>query len=374
MNTLRLLAYPFGICLVIATLLGAAQLTGNKLDQPSGAGGNGKPAAPSSPSAKTDGLVQTGTVTAEHDVLQFFLPSHLPAARVADVKVRDGQTVKAGELLIRFDSWQLQKDLQEAEAVVLALSSDYQTASLAKENHPKTIQLAEADVDHAKKQAARAKELTEAIQEKLVKAAQIQGTNNLRSIAEYPELVRVQGLQETAENLVKKSELQRDRVKLENPDFKVAALGYQVRAAEAKRDKAKEAVDRCQVYAEFSGTIERVAAHVGQVVYPQGRQPLFFLVPDGQRLVKVEVVPEFAHKIQGKEGMKVIVSDNTNANLTYEGTFERTGAAFLPKANGIDSVYGKPSNVLEVIVRVTDATPMGKPPLRVGQPVRVTFP
>ena len=93
------------------------------------------------------------------------------------------------------------------------------------------------------------------------------------------------------------------------------------------------------------------------------------------RLVRAEVVPEFAHKLAGSEGRKVVIYDNDNFNLTYEGTVERIGEAFLPRRFGSQDMTNLNANrVLECTIRVTDPAPAGKPPLRHGQPVRVSFP
>ena len=69
------------------------------------------------------------------------------------------------------------------------------------------------------------------------------------------------------------------------------------------------------------------------------------------------------------------ISDDSNTHLTYKGRVMRISDAFLPKPNGApDMINGKSNLVLNVEIEVLDATPAGKPPLRVGQPVRVSFP
>ena len=72
-------------------------------------------------------------------------------------------------------------------------------------------------------------------------------------------------------------------------------------------------------------------------------------------------------------GKKVTIYDNTDPKLTYEGTVERIGDAFLPKRRGGDALIPSDTLVLEALVIVSDPAPPGKPPLRVGQKVRVNF-
>jgi multidrug efflux pump subunit AcrA (membrane-fusion protein) len=364
MNSAKMIAYPVGICLLLATLIGARQLTGGKNEPAPGAG------AAAVPSKSVDGLVQKGTVAAEYDILAFYLPAHLPSGRVREILVKEGQAVKKGDTLMRFDDWVQQVELQEAEAAVQVALREKQVAETCQKQHAIQIQLAELAIKNAEKNRDKAKEIADAIKTTLQKAANVTGNQPYR---ENPDYLKAEGLADAAETVVTQKGKELELLKLTNPTTKVEEAHFQVQVYYAKAAKAKQALERCEVKADFSGVVEKVSALPGQVVYPQSRQPLFYIVPDGERLVKVEVVPEFAHKIRDKEQTKVVISDDSNASLTYEGIVLRVGSAFLPKTNGLDIVTGKPSSVLEVVVRVTDTNPAGKPPLRVGQPVRVMF-
>ena len=104
-------------------------------------------------------------------------------------------------------------------------------------------------------------------------------------------------------------------------------------------------------------------------------KPSIIVIPSGPRLVRAEVVPEFAHKMAGAEGRKVIIYDNDNFNLKYEGTVERISEAFLTRRFGSQDMMALNANrVLECTIRITDPAPPGMAPLHVGQPVRVSFP
>ena len=67
------------------------------------------------------------------------------------------------------------------------------------------------------------------------------------------------------------------------------------------------------------------------------------------------------------------IYDDTNFALTYEGTVRRVADSFLPKRGADVALTVSPTRVLEVEIDIADPAPAGKPPLRVGQPVRVSF-
>ncbi|MGL4419326.1 MAG: HlyD family efflux transporter periplasmic adaptor subunit, partial [Gemmataceae bacterium] len=157
----------------------------------------------------------------------------------------------------------------------------------------------------------------------------------------------------------------------------VAKAAAAITVASAKVAKAQLVVNECTVRAQVDGTVEQISAVEGLVVGPSTRAPLVYLVPKGTRIVRAEVVPDFAYKIAEKVGAKVTISDDNNTSLTYPGEVIRVGNSFLPKRNGgssTDFLNGKATLVLELVVEVKDAAPPGKPPLRVGQPVRVSIP
>jgi len=90
------------------------------------------------------------------------------------------------------------------------------------------------------------------------------------------------------------------------------------------------------------------------------------------RIVRAEIEAEFAHRV-GKEieGKEVVVFDNTDPRLTYRGKVRTIGGTFLPKRGPSDSLLTGTTSVLEAVIEITDPSPTGKPPLRVGQRVRV---
>jgi len=85
------------------------------------------------------------------------------------------------------------------------------------------------------------------------------------------------------------------------------------------------------------------------------------------------VEAEFASKVNAQVGRTVTICDSFNFNNTYTGVVRRVSGAYLPKRFGTDSLMGSSSRVLECTIDIPNPKPLGLPPLRPGQPVRVTF-
>jgi hypothetical protein len=89
-------------------------------------------------------------------------------------------------------------------------------------------------------------------------------------------------------------------------------------------------------------------------------------------VVRAEVEAEFAHRVGlDLRGKTVTIVDRTDPKLTYPGGVRRVGTTFLQK-RGTENLISD-TRVLEVVIEVKNSTPAGKPPLRVGQRVRVNL-
>ena len=60
-----------------------------------------------------------------------------------------------------------------------------------------------------------------------------------------------------------------------------------------------------------------------------------------------------------------------SGKVTYKGKVRRIGGTFLPKRSSIETLLNNETRVLEAEVEVLDPNPTDRPPLRVGQRVRV---
>ena len=168
--------------------------------------------------------------------------------------------------------------------------------------------------------------------------------------------------------------VKRDQLKTADPQVKVKEAQAAVEQAKAELAKAQSAVDLCVVRAKMPGTIEQVSIGPGTTMGVGTRAPALWLIPAGPRVVRAEIEAEFAHSVgSGIVGKTVTVSDHSDPKLTYSGVVRRVGSTFLLKRSNAENFLGSDTRVLEVVIEVSDPAPAGKPPLRVGQRVRVNL-
>ncbi len=379
MKRLRIIPWILGIAVIVTTLAGA-----NRLLHPTDTAASAAPAAPAV--ATTEGLVAKGTVQSDPPVVEYSLPAHLPAGTIVEVFVINGQSVKVGDPLIRYDDTLLQKDKIKAELAYNLAVQDHNSAVAKLNVHGTTIELAKLAVKDAELKLAQAQEALDLAHKAFNRDFDIRMPNmkpeektpeaRQREMNEYAPYVLARNQLANATNLVAKSKIDQQAAELGLQTLKEIVGTAKFHAALVDNDvkKAEQAIKDCTLVAKAEGTIEQVTAAVGQTVRAQQPRPLLYLVPSGKRIVVAEIVPDFAYKIAGRIGQVVEITDDSHTAFKYSGKVKRVSGAFLPKANGVMDLTGKPNAVLNVEIEVTDASPSGMPPLRVGQPVRVSFP
>ncbi|CAN5581195.1 hypothetical protein BH11PLA2_BH11PLA2_43580 [soil metagenome] len=382
MQKLKLIPWLLGIAVVVTTVAGAKHL----LQSPGSASAAAAPVAAKPAATTAEGLVAKGTVQSDPPLVAYTLPAHLQAGTIAEVPVHGGAEVKVGDTLIRFDTALLQEDYKGAQLKHSTAYQEYKQVEAEKAKLLTMQEKAKLALKDAQTKLARAKEGVDnakSILDKEVKArknpdgSDFSAEQIAQAYREDLRLFQAQSVYDSVESLVNDKVLDVRYASEESESLarKAEVAAFRAEAIKAEVNKAKQAIDDCTIKAKTAGTIEQVSASVGQTVYPQTRPPLMYLIPSGKRVVWAEVVPDFAHKIKDRVGQKVVISDDSNTHLTYDGLVIRIGSAFLQKPNGTPEIInGKSNVVLMVEVEITDATPAGKPPLRVGQPVRVSFP
>lgn len=377
MRLLKLIPWAVGIGLVLATLIGA-----NKLihAQATATGGVGT-ANPAPSVAAGDSLITHGTVAAEVEIGQYSGSPFMASGRIEKVFVKEGDEVKAGTPLYMFDDKAAKADVDRAEAQVKVAEKNKELAIHRwKVEHPVQMSNAEKNVEAAEQVRRTAKQALDAANDSYYKVARAKGTDKTPTQIDA-ELVldeRVLKSQvdlDSADLAIRraKSELEFLRLSPLAEAFEIASAT--VASAKTELDKAKIALDECTVTAKTDGVVEQITTAPGRLVGPTNTTPLLYLVPKGNRIVRAEVQPDFAFKLKDRTGQTAIIQDDNYPTYTYEGIVRRVGSSFLPRrgGGGIDLLNAKPTLVLEVEIEVKDPSPPGKPPLRVGQPVRVSI-
>jgi multidrug resistance efflux pump len=374
----RVIPVLVALAVVALTLVAANRLI-HPDPLPPQPGGDPAPAKPAHQAGH--GPVVLGTVAAA-PLAHYGLPVTLSAGKVRRV-IDENADVQPGTILVEFDDTLAKLDLDRAEAAVKAAEATVLKAKVEETLFPFDVALQEIAVKAATEEYASAFEALKRGNEKMDRY--LSGTNpqtalpfteddKRRERRENVDLMKGEAAVRLLAIKVEGEQKKLEKVKAMKPAVLVQAAEAEVVRLKADAAKARYAVEACVVKAAGPGKVAQVLADAGAVVYPQSPAPVV-VVPAGPRFVRAEVEPEFAHKLAGSEGKAVVVYDNNNFALTYAGTVKRIGSVFLPKrGQGLEALAGNATKVLEVVIEVTDPAPAGKPPLLVGQPVRVSFP
>ena len=377
----KAMPWVLGVCLLAFSFVAANRLLhtqeGNNGAGPDVPKKDAK-AAPSGP-PNAQGLTVLGTVDAPQGVGRVDAPSFpaISGATVIAGYVVPGQEVKVGDPLLKFDDSLFLAKLDQAEAALNAAKWDAEKAKVQKDMLPKAIDLqklavkkAESDLYFAKEAYDRAREAFDAIL----------ATDQMRSDVEKDrarrnnlELLKGEQLTASAKLVVEKEQNELALLQSKPVDADVQLAAAKIAGATAAVAEAKAVIELATVKARSAGVVERVIAHPGRTFGPATREPALYIVPGGVRIVRAEVEAEFAHKVHDKVGRTVTICDSHNFNQTYEGRVTRIATSYFPNRGSGDVLAVNPSQVLECEIEVLDPTPAGKPPLRMGQKVRVAF-
>ena len=374
---LKALTIAVGLGLLAVSLLGAARM----LD-----GDNKTDPAPTANTASNggSGVTVLGVVHSEAGEIPLGPPTVSAVLAVQRILVDEGKSVAVDEPLVQFDDMLFRHKIAQAKAECAAAQEDLFKANAAKAIHVFTLagaQLALETSEHDLKEAREALVIGKDQFERVLASQR-----DITPGKPYTEADKAQARRDNLElrkaevmivNLAAKA--QGDRLKLEA--LKLTPIDADVRAATAKIERlnatvaeAEAAVNACVLRAKVPGVVEQIHAAPGQVFGPASRTPVLWLIPAGKRIIRAEVEPEFASRIADKEGRKVTITDGSNFTLHYDGIIRRVGTSFLPKRSQLDTLLTTSTKALECVIDVADPAPAGKPPLRVGQPVRVLIP
>lgn len=377
----KAMPWVLGVCLLAFSFVAANRLLhtqeGNNGAGPDAPKKDAKAAPSGAPNAQ--GLTVLGTVDAPQGVGRVDAPSFpaLSGATVIAVYVVPGQEVKVGDPLLKFDDSLFLAKLDQAEAALNAAKWDAEKAKKQKDDLPTLIELqklaiaaAETNQKYAKVGLKRGRDAFE-IGLAADKTLSDIEKNNRRLF--HTELLTAEHKVDSAELALEKEQKELKRLETKPVDADVQLAAAKIAVATAAVAEAKAVIELATVKARSAGVVERLIAHPGRTFGPATREPALYIVPRGTRIVRAEVEAEFAHKVHDKVGRTVTICDSHNFNQTYEGRVTRIATSYFPNRGSGDMLAVNPSQVLECEIEVLDPTPAGKPPLRMGQKVRVAF-
>jgi multidrug resistance efflux pump len=344
------LSWLAGIGLLTASLVGAEQVLHSR---PSG------DAQAEHSFSGPPGVVLLGTVESEAAPGGFVSLSPTQMGEVVDVPVRDGQSVKKGDALLRLNDEMAQRTAAEAETGVRLAESELALAQQASEQYRAAVEGQQAQVDAAKHKIAAAQFRLNRQKYLMNLAAPQSNQDEINAATEDLN---------SARTAVAGEEAKLRGIQANKPDAKIKEAGDNLTLARQRLDRARLAARQCTLEAPLDGTVLRLNVAKGSVLGPQSRQAPVLFAPAGPRVVRAEVPQEFAHRVQAD--MVAVVHDEATGQMTWQGRVKQRGAAFLPKRSiGPESLglTGSEERLLECLVEL-DA---GQPLPMLGQRVRV---
>lgn len=303
-------------------------------------------------STDNQGVVCFGQVDLIHGVTAL-VP--LQPGRVAELLVKEGQTVAEGTALVRLDDKAARSRVAEAQAALDEAELRLKQSRKLPEQHQSRIAQQQDAVaamrerlDSAKSQYAR--------QEKMVKD----------KIADEKDLDISKYHVRELEAMLRGEEKRLDDLKRQDIEDDIRRAEKEVEVMKARRDQAKLALDECVLKAPRRGTVLRLLVGPGDVLGSQSKQPAVQFAVQGPQIVRADVEQEFVGRIA--VGQPATVQDETRLGREWKGKVQRIADWVTQRR----SVMHEPLEFSDIrTVEVLIILDSGQPHLRIGQRVRV---
>ena len=257
-----------------------------------------------------DAYVETTTVSVSPKV----------SGQIVKVLVKDNQQVKAGDVVAVIDKVDYEVKLQQANAA-------YDRAVLNQQNAHANLNAANSEIELAKKDVERYKNLYEA--GAVSKQTLDKAVTNLESI---------QARQITAEQAIFSS----------NPSNASKVADADLNVLKAQKKAAELALEYTDIIAPIDGTVSGKKVEVGMMVQPGS--PLFVIVPNN-----VWVVANYKEtQIKGmKKGMPVDIKIDTYPHKVFKGEIDS-----IQRSSGAKSSLFPPENAVGSFVKIVQRIPV----------------
>lgn len=290
-------------------------------------------------------------------------------ARILELKVREGQAVKAGDLLVRLDCADPAAALAEAEARLAAARAQA------------TAAMAQVKASERSRVAARASEEAARAQAAAVAAQAEAAERQARRLANLPEDVAASNIdltQASAAQLSQQTLAARAQAAASAEQARAAAVSTdatasqaqaalaQVRAAEAAVERARILTGECEVRAPRDAEVQTLPHEAGELVPPGA---VLARLVDLSEVTATFYLPN-AEIGAVKPGQKAEVAADAWPGETFQGTVRTVSleAEFTPRNIQTRTDRDRLVYPVEVVVVNRDAK------LRAGMPVQVTLP
>jgi multidrug resistance efflux pump len=277
------------------------------------------------------------------------------SGRVVEVAVREGQTVKAGAMLVRLDDQQARLVERQAEGELKAARARLAQARKLPEQHQAELAAQQAALEAARYRLAAARQT-------------LQRTHKLQKdgMVGSEEAGAAEDLVKELDQVLRAEQGKLARLQTLNPSDQVTLAEAEVEARQARLEEATHALAERILTAPTDGEVLRLLIAVGDVAGPQSKQAALLFCPNRPRIIRAEVPQEFADRVRA--GQAVTIQDDARLVEIARGEVARVSDWFTQRR----SVLQEPAvrndvRTLECIIRIAP----GRSPLRIGQRVRV---
>lgn len=254
-----------------------------------------------------DSVLVSGTVTSGNTKKVY---SKLSAYQVKKVYVREGDRVKAGDLLAQLDTKTLESDIRQAELSVknsqAALDSESNANRSGLQNAQNSVEMAAVDLDNARRSYENAKGLSE-------------------TGAVSPDEL------DQAEAAFKKAQIayENAQITLKNSQQKnLTQAGNNLEMQKLSLEKLRQNLSDARITAPIDGTVTMVNAVEGE-----NGAGLLFVVEDTDHLVVSTSIGEYDIGLV-RLGQEVGVKSDSTGDREFTGTVSKISPTAQKDANG----------------------------------------
>jgi multidrug resistance efflux pump len=287
------------------------------------------------------------------------------SGRVAEVPVKENQTVPAGAVLLRLDDRAARFRVTEARAVLDASLALLAKAEKGSEQHRVRIGEQELALKVARDRTAVAQHTLAARRER--QRTEAIGRHRPDPVTSQEVASAVERVNEL-HNVEKLEEKKLSALQLRDPLIDVVHAKADVDTMRARLLQAEQALGEHVLRAPEAGKVLRVYATPGELLSAQPKKMAVHFCPDRPRVIRAEVEQQFAGRMQ--VGLPALVEDDGPAGGTWHGHVMRVADWYTQRRLvNEEQLQLKDVRTLECLI----ALDTGQPPLRIGQRVRVTI-
>lgn len=285
--------------------------------------------------------------------------------RVAEIRARENEAVKAGDVLLRLDDRAARFRVAEAQAALDSAKAHLERAETGPDQHRLKIAQQQASLDAARHRLATARHSLVA-KEKL---QQIESVGRKKEDPVMKEEVAAAGEKtkelEAAERA--EQEMLAD-LKVQDPAVELRRTQAEVATMQARLDQARLVLEEHTLRAPSDGTVLRVLVGPDELLGVPAKKPAVQFCPDGPRIVRADVEQAFASRVS--VGQDATVEDDVHSGGTaWSGRVVRISDWYVQRRPVSDEVLQmKDVRTLECVIALSE-----QPTLRIGQRVRVTL-